>query len=98
MKQFFFFIILGSSMLGCKSPNREIVDSFEKVNKSLEHSNDVTSQTFNELYHSIKSKTEPTGKYSLMADTIYRVANDALDYLLRLRNVHVNRAYQRESM
>jgi len=81
MKHFLFLIILASGMIECKSPNREIVDSFEKVNKSIERSNNVNSYSIDNLYLSIKMKTDRNSKYLSQADTIYKIANAAIGFL-----------------
>jgi hypothetical protein len=81
MRQIFLFTFLLCWIVGCKSPKREIVDSFEEVNKSLIQSNDINNLSLDELYQSIKSKTERNSRYLSRADTIYQVANDAINFL-----------------
>jgi len=81
MKQLLFFIVLTGWIIGCKSPKREIVDSFEEVNNSLDKSNTFNSWTIDQLYDSIKSKTVRNSKYLSRADTIYKVAQDAVSFM-----------------
>jgi len=81
MKQLLACIVLTGWIIGCKSPKREVVDSFEEVNKSLDKPNNLKSWTIDELYESIKSKTERNSKYLLQADTIYYVARDAVSFM-----------------
>lgn len=86
MKQIFLCILLAFGIIGCKSPNREIIDSFEEVNKSLEQSNDFNTWSIDKLYRSIKSKTKRNGKYLSQADTIYRIVRGAINFLEKQRH------------
>ena len=81
MKNVLFLIVLASWLIKCKSPNREIVDSFDKVNKSIERSDVVNSYSLDHLYLTIKTKTDRNSKYLLKADSIYHIANETISFL-----------------
>ena len=67
------FILFGTGIIlaSCKSPSKEIEDAFKTVDKSLQSSNDLLTQSIDKTYSEINSNRQKNKALAIKTDTIY---------------------------
>lgn len=71
----------------CQSPSDQIKKAFDTVDKSLEKSNSVLSNSIDGLYSTINSIRQKNEPLALKADTIYFVTKQANNYIDSLKEI-----------
>ena len=80
-----FFLPLSLFLTHCQSPSDQIKDAFKTVDKSLEKSNDVFSNSIEGLYSAINSIRQKNEQLALKADSIYFATNEANKFIDSLK-------------
>jgi hypothetical protein len=71
------FFLLLIFLTNCKSSTEQIKDAFKKVDKSLENSNNILSNSIEGLYAAIDTNRKQHEQLALKADSIYFAAAKA---------------------
>ena len=81
-------LVLVLTVASCKSPSEKIKEEFDKVNESLEKSNDeFYSKSWDGIYKLIDLNRVNNGKLALKADTVYNSVNAAKAFLDSIKTV-----------
>lgn len=82
-----FFLHLCLSLTNCQSPSENINNAFKTVDKSLEKSNSVLSNSIEGLYSAINSNRQKNEHLAVKADSIYFATNRANNLIDSLKGV-----------